>query len=93
MCPQLLNRFQEPQGRAAVAAALLRHLHDTSDHSTEMRSPATLPVTSNRKLPEGSKKPKVKEPLWVLPPLPRVRVSLRWMVPMKFPFVSYDHTR
>jgi hypothetical protein len=65
----------------------------TMDHSTKMRSPVTLPATSNWKVPEGSKKSKVKEPLWVLPRFPRVSVSLRWMVPRKFPFVSYDHTR
>src|ERR1700730_3833858 len=29
-------------------------VHNTSDHSTEMRSPVTLPATSNWKLPEGS---------------------------------------
>ena len=31
----------------------------TSDHSTEMRSPVTLPATSKRKLSEGSKNSKV----------------------------------
>jgi hypothetical protein len=45
------TEFEKPQGRAAVAAALLIH---TSDHSTEMHSPVTLPGTSNWKLPEGS---------------------------------------
>jgi len=77
--------FKKPQRRAASCSGLPKTCTTVFVQSTEMRSPVTLPATSKRKLPEGSKKSKLKEPLCVLPPLLRVSVSLRWMVPMKFP--------
>jgi len=49
-----LRAFKMSKTRAAVAAALPGLPHNTWDHSTEMRSPTTLPATSVMKLPEGS---------------------------------------
>src|SRR3981081_473065 len=49
-----LHAFKMSKTRAAVAAALPGLPHNTWDHSTEMRSPTTLPATSTRKVPEGS---------------------------------------
>jgi hypothetical protein len=56
-----------------------------------MRSPITLPGTSNMKFPNGSYNSRVNDPLLVLPLSPRTSVSFKLIVPRKFPLTSYDH--